>query len=237
MTQAAQGWIELLLGKGGLVGLMGTTVGVIGGLTGFLINQRFEGLKQEHRVLEQKNELLQEKLKTVEAEKKDVSDSVNDIITILEKLRESELNPDDAAKLRRFLGGFERIRSMKEKTRDFKAASQWLDYRKATWVEEASAEAIQKHPSLIPLGLKKRFRKDIEGYLNWAYTSLNVYEHPDAPLSNFVAKPALQSLFPYATAIRYLIDNFDRGDLTIEQSRYLESIFDELARKISDEFK
>lgn len=229
-TQSSPDWLTILLGSGG-VGV----IALFGVSAGFVIRQHISVLRQAKDNLTSENNLLKDRLARAEADKKAADDEVSSMFTILEGLRESDLSTDDAAKLKRVLGGLHRIKSMQEGFNTYKAAAQWLEYRKEAWVEEAVRKAFHEHPKLFNRKTRKAFHKDINDYLSWVYTSLYTYGHARAPLKNFVKDPVLKSPFPYTTAIQQIVSNGDRKELTVEQSISLEKMLDQLLKKIHKE--
>lgn len=232
MTQSSQSFpdlLKLLIGGGGIVT-------VAGSFTGFLVKKHIDTLNQANHNLRSENDRLKASLAKAEADEKASRDEVESLVTIFETLQDSDLSPSDAARLKRILGGLHRIKSLQGEFEVYKTAARWLNYRKTEWVNDAAKIAIQQHSELVPRRTRQKFKKDIASYLDWVYTSLYVYGHPDAPIRKFVHHPSVRSSYPYLSAIDCLKNNGDRGDLTIEESTSLERMLDELMNKIRNEF-
>ncbi|MDX2240613.1 MAG: hypothetical protein NW224_08020 [Leptolyngbyaceae cyanobacterium bins.302] len=236
MTQAAPAspsLLQIVLGGGGILGLLS----LAGGYTVFLINKHISLLDQANKALVRDNEKLTASLTKAESDAKAAMDDVDDLFRILETIRESDLSADDAARLKRVLGGLRKIQAMQQGLESYKAAARWLDKRKSDWCKEAARIAIQKYPKLVPLSRRRKFQENLASYLNWIYTSLYVYGHPDAPLSNFVQSPVIPFSQPYIAALEKIKNNGDRDELSVEQSICLEKMIDELIEKIHADFK
>ncbi len=233
MAQNSPNLLTTILGGSGVLGILT----LMGGFAGFVVNKHVAAIEAEKMRLTGDNTTLRQSLGKAETDLKNAIDDVSNVFVLLEQQRDAEpLSSEDAARMKRILGQFQRLRLIKE-FEEYKTAARWLNYRKSDWVKEAVRVAVKEHSKLIPRQVRKRFEQDIAAYLNWVCMSLYVYEHAKAPLSQFVSKPAIQNSFPYSAAIRYLKENRDRGELTLNQSRYLENMLDELLRKLTNEFK
>jgi hypothetical protein len=210
---------------------------LISAFAAYVIKKHVEVLEQENKNLSRENTQLEAKLTKAEADAKDAKADVESITVIFEDLQQSGLKPEDAARLQRVLGRLRRIQSMQQGFENYRSAARWLEHRKIEWVKESVKQATRKHPTLVTRKSKKKFQQDIEGYLDWIYTSLYVYGHQKAPIKDFVGHPNINSSYPYIAAICSLKDNGDRKELTIEQTICLEKMMDELINKIRIEFK
>ncbi len=166
----------------------------------------------------------------------------------LRDLSEQDLSSNDVVRLNRILGKLKRWSSLDQQLSDYKiAAGELKQPFIVSLFAKASQRAIKDCKSKIPelqefLPWKRheiiqKFYADIEGYVNWVYDCLYVSGHPmNNPLSRFVEGPALSSSEPYITAITYIKDQGDWSRLTIEQSRALRLMFDELLKRLPEEF-
>jgi hypothetical protein len=235
MTQTSPNWFTVVLGGGGVMSLLT----LAGGYASFVIKKHIDAIEQQNKNLIIENEGLRRNIENAETELKNAMSEIEHLYATVERIREAELSSDDAARLKRVVGNLQDIKSRQKGKRfeEYKIAARWLDYRKSSWVKDASHYAIQKYSKIVPWQRRKKFKQDITGYLDWVYTSLYVYGHARLPLSRFVSEPIIKSSFPYVSAIRNIIENKDRGDLTVDQSTYLEGMLEELITKIRNKFK
>jgi hypothetical protein len=234
MTQSSPNLLTIFLGGSGVVGALIT----LGSAYAKILNKKYvEPLERDKQTLISENGRLRSDLQNAKIEKAEALSEVDKIVSLFESLRESNLSPNDAATIKRMMAKVQRIQSMKNEAEAYKAAANWLEYRRQQWIKDALQRAIQEHPSLVPKEVRKSFQKDIGNYLSWVHTSLYEYQHANAPLHLFVPSPTIRSTFPYIAAIRCIKDNGDRGELNVEQSVHLEKMLNKLIERIPSEIK
>ena len=231
MDQPSLNWLKLL-GTSGIIGALG----LAGAFVAFIINLYRTALEEQNRGLDEENKRLKNRLVEIEADRVEAKSEVSKVIKMLVRLREDS-SPDDFIQLAEIIAKVERFQLDDVETFEAqRSAAQWLEYRKDDWIKDAVKVSIQKHAKLVLPRVRKQFQKDIAAYLKWVVKSLSTNGHPDESLGEFVGKPTINSAIPYITAVRHVRDNGDREELTAEQSRYLEAMFDELLRKLPAEF-
>jgi actin-related protein len=226
MTQNPSNWNTILLGSSGVLSVL-TFAGTY---ASYVFKQQVDTLKSKIDYLESDNTRLQKSLEEAKSQ----------TAGLIESLTRLEFNDEDAARMTRIMSNFQKWGSLEENEfYDYKQAAQWIKDNKQDLIKEASKEAIRKHSKLFQRfsGKRKQFEKDIAGYLDWVYNSLNLWGHKNVPLREFVNQPIIKSPLPYIIAIRKLKDKVDVVELTVKQSRYLKDFLDGLIKKIPDEFR
>ncbi len=236
MTQNPSNWNTILLGSSGVLSVLT----LAGAYASYVFKQQVDTLNYQIKSLESENTRLRKSLEQAENEKQKANSDTAELFGTLERIQSSDsLSHEDTERIIRIMGKFQKLGSLQNKLDEYKQAAQWIKDNKQDLIKEASKEAIRKHSKFFPIGSrkKKQFEKDIGGYLDWVYDSLNLYGHKNVPLNEFVNQPIIKSPLPYTTAIRKLKDKENAGELTLEQSRYLKDFLDGLINKIPGEFR
>lgn len=122
----------------------------------------------------------------------------------------------------------ESLNSLADDFEDCKRAAEWLQTKKEMWVEKATQHVWANRKGLLLSFFKKeKFKRDLGGYLDWAYACL--YRHggsvsPRRPVSQFVPEPTFSSPACYVEAIEYLLERREWDDLDSQPQSYLQEM-------------
>lgn len=198
MAQGSQDWQLVLQISISLLGLAG-------GFTAFVFNQRIKGKDEKIQDLKENLEKLQSELEDAECVKKELQGTVVSLINN----QEDSLNPKVLEILNSVIGKLQIDKIQKRELEDYKSAAKWLRCQNKELVKSALKETMRTHRSLIPRMKKRRFEDDVKGCLEWVYVCLNFYGHPDISMERYVNTPAIDSSIPYIFAIRH-VQSFEK---------------------------
>jgi len=179
---------------------------------------------------------------------RDAQNAYETLEYLLGQIDEKDLSSGDVIKLGRVLGKLKKWADVEQRLNNYKIAAKELKQSSTLLVERAVKRAIKDYKGEIPELQRgfpweqrqkiKKFHVDVAGYVNWVYDCLYVSGHPrNNPLSRFVQSPTFSLIGPYSTAIIYIKDQGDWSRLTLEQSRSLRSMFEELLKLLPPEFE
>ena len=233
MSQSSSNW-DILLKVGA------PFLAMAGAYAVFVFKKHTDQMEYRINNLSYDKKELQQSLQKVEAEKEQAIDNFLKTKNILENIRDRGLDsvtPEQIEAIKTMLGAYENFASSQAEMEDYRPGAKWLKHREEDWVQEACRAAIKEYPKLVLRKTRKQFHQEISSYLNWVYESLYIYGQPSGALGTFVRKPIIKDPMPYVAAIRHVRDNRDRGELTLDESRHLENMLDELIRQINYEFR
>lgn len=204
--------------------LIGCGVGVLG-ISTALNKGAVDNRDSLIRYLERQN-------KDLEASLGKERDKANDALERLNKALENpslaKFAADFPSQYAEILELAQSLNSLAGDFEDCKRAAEWLQTKKEIWIEKATQQVWENHRGLLlPFFKKDKFKRDLGGYLDWAYACL--YRHggsisPRRPVSQFVPEPAFSSSKYYIEAIEYLLERHEWGDLENKPQAYLQEM-------------
>lgn len=182
-------------------------------------------LQSENSYLKIENENLREERDQANRIQENLKDRFKGLLE-----RTSDIN--EIAKLEKISENFKTLDSQIPEFEKCREAAARLQECHEIWLNESSDFALRKYSSLVPNNQKNKFKQDISGFLDWAFISLDLYGHSRVPLSEYVNNPSKQFVTVYLSAIRYIKDKEDWGELSPEAVNYLKTFLEELDNKI-----
>jgi len=117
-------------------------------------------------------------------------------------------------------------------------AGEWIDERSEQWSQEATQALMQEYPKLLlPSEQERAFLREVSSYLAWMRESLSVYGAPSpSSIYEHIQETTFDSPEPYVFVLKHLQNQHDWEALTSSQARYLEMMFDEAIKRLSQDF-
>lgn len=234
------------------VGPAFTLLGTVVAYDKWITNNRLSLKDDRIAELKRNFEMAQKEKKQLESEinkaTKDADAAYDALSETLSRLREQDLGAEDIVRLNRILHYIGGLGNWQSELNDYKIAAKALQNNKKNLVKEAVRHASKIHSSAISSlktpfpwknkKLKQRFEENVSAYLDWVYECLYVSGHPDNnPLTRFVKNPIFSVSAPYLIAIEYVKNNGDWNYLSIDQTRYLHGMLQELITKLQKELE
>ena len=216
MLQLPPNWNMILIGGGGLLGGL---LGIVTLITKNLVDNKEETIRQ----LSINCEDWKQKFKD---EREKAHNILQGISETLRNIDSGQLDPVGTENLRqalRLTNEYEAI-DVLGMYEDCERAGDWIRSCRKLWAKDACRVTFKKHPSLVPWNQRRRFRVDIENYLDWVCFCLYKGGERTIELSDFVSTPVVRSHHPYMAAIAHLVDKGDKGgfgELTPQQKSFL----------------
>ena len=204
--------------------LIGCGVGVLG-ISTALNKGTIDSKDSLIRYLERQNEDLKVSLEKERTKSSNALERLNKVLESPSINKFTSQFPSQYAEI------FELVQSLNDLASDFedcKIAAQWLHTKREIWIEKATQKIWKDHKGLLfPFFKKEKFKRDLGGYLDWAYACLHRHGgsiSPRRPVSQFVPKPTFSSGKLYVEAIEYLLDRHDWDNLKGKPQAYLQEM-------------
>lgn len=227
MTQTVPSWTAILLGGGLLSAVTGISVFVTKGVV---------DKKDAHiKYLDKLNVDLKDQVSTENQKTKKVFEQFREY---LQKTDTNSLDADDLLRFQEIFGVLEDFGEILGGFENCEQAAEWLRIRRDVWVNASTRKAASRYKRLLPRLKLSGFRKDIKGYLDWAYECLKFHggRTANVPVANFVKTPSVPYSHPYISAINYIIETEDWGELNDVPRAYIKEVLMRLTDQLPSEF-
>lgn len=227
MAQTVPSWTAILLGGGLLSAVTGISVFVTKGVV---------DKKDAHiKYLDKLNTDLRDQVGTEKQKAKEILEQFREY---LQKTDTDRLDTNDLLRFQEIFGVLEGFGEILEGFENCELAAEWIRIRKDVWVNTSAKKAASRYKRLLPRLKLSGFRKDMRGYLDWAYECLKSHggRTDNVPITNFVKTPSVPYSHPYISAINYIMDIEDWGELNDMPRAYIKEVLMRLTDQLPSEF-